>query len=640
MALQFNCLEPLMSLGCGLAALSAHGPALSDMADAAIAGVSLLTKIRENVRRHGLDEPALMERMRLATLRAMGDRLDATDETRDAIVLADQAMARLLPEVMLTRAQLGESAVASATELYPLHAARLVADRLAERHIMFAQVAGDEDDQPIARQFAIRVVRAALDCARNDPAYAALLTQDILVSVARATATLVEQGQLTHGQNVETHRQNRHTHQLLDELSAQQNSRLAGIEAALAELAGGRISADLLREELGALMQFDPSLSTQAMVQKVRDRIIQRDNELMALRVLSETDGVIEAERRTAEAALEANDDLAAALALARASERLNQRRRGDAETIITLAMMRAEISLRQFNWLAANEAWVEAAYAAGSFDPRRQATILGGAASELMMFGRAQSNVIAIDQAITHLRRCAELFEASGSEYEQHCAVADLGLALDLRARQSDEDLASIYLGEALAAQYGVIELIDDRYLKAAILSNVSASLRFSTTLVPASDLPDTVAASIAAARSARDLIDEAQDAERWARLNINFATALHTAAWVRPRDMRLSAFAHASDVYRRSIAILMEKEAWLALAFAFEDLARCYRDMADHASAENVSERLRSALGMAELAARIFTPEQTPANYRSVQRLCAELKQRLGSTGDPPAS
>lgn len=138
MAISLNCLESLAAIGCGLAAVSINGAEASALSAVTIAGVSLLAKLRENIRRHGLDEQQLLEKMRMGVLREWGDRLDSTPEERDLLVEADQAMARLLPQVMLTREELGETAVSASDGRFPAHAARLVADRLAIHDPIFA----------------------------------------------------------------------------------------------------------------------------------------------------------------------------------------------------------------------------------------------------------------------------------------------------------------------------------------------------------------------------------------------------------------------------------------------------------------------------------------------------------------------
>lgn len=136
--LKLNRLEPLASIGCGLAFID------GGITAAAVGATVLFTRFRENSAKHGLDDgSSLVAKVQQAILRKM-DRWDATEAERDAVTLADAAMTQLLPQVMLSRDQLAASSVS--LELYSRHAATLVVDALAVHDPIFAP--GPEPETP------------------------------------------------------------------------------------------------------------------------------------------------------------------------------------------------------------------------------------------------------------------------------------------------------------------------------------------------------------------------------------------------------------------------------------------------------------------------------------------------------------
>jgi hypothetical protein len=171
MSLALKCIEPVTAIGCALAAVAVGALDAGITAGAMIGGAGLLARFREHGTKPGLDDGAMIEKMQKVILRSM-DRWDTDQDTRDAVTLADAAMARILPEVMLSREELAASSVS--LEVYPDRAARLVAERLAEQDAMF--VPGS-----IACTFATDVIKTALNAAKDDPTYAALLTADLVI---------------------------------------------------------------------------------------------------------------------------------------------------------------------------------------------------------------------------------------------------------------------------------------------------------------------------------------------------------------------------------------------------------------------------------------------------------------------------
>lgn len=179
MGLALKCLEHVTAIGCGLAALSLGSldPGLTALG--VVSGAALLAQFKEHCAKHGLDEPELLSKMRMAVLREW-DTVDQTQADRDAIVEADTAMRLYLPDCMLSRGDLAASSIS--TEHYPKRAARLVADQLGERDANFAASPRPDDEESIQRRFVMAVMEQALKAAMDDPAYAARLMLDLVVA--------------------------------------------------------------------------------------------------------------------------------------------------------------------------------------------------------------------------------------------------------------------------------------------------------------------------------------------------------------------------------------------------------------------------------------------------------------------------
>jgi len=97
-------------------------------------------------------------------------------------------MSKWLPEIMLDRAELAALSIQGATEPFTVAAAIVIADRLAEKDPLFSAAPKGETPS-IARRFATSALERALDTAREDPAYSALLTIDLLIAGNQAQAT-------------------------------------------------------------------------------------------------------------------------------------------------------------------------------------------------------------------------------------------------------------------------------------------------------------------------------------------------------------------------------------------------------------------------------------------------------------------
>lgn len=628
MALKLNCLEALTAIGCGLAAITLNGAQLGALSGVTIAGVSLLTKMRENIRRHGLDEPALLEKMRLAVFRDWAGRFDESQTDRDLLVEADQAMARLLPEVMLTREELGQTVVSDPHGRYPAHAARLVADRLAAHDPIFAAVDGPADAQPLARRFAIHIVETALNTARGDRDYAALLTLDILLSVGRATAQLIDQGQLVAGGI--TRLEQRADAGLA--LQADHSQQLAEVKAMLGQLTGGTITADRIEAEFAALVSFEPGLTAPQLLQKIQDRMHERDRQVAELQAIASVHVEVENLRHQAEQALARQDDLAAADHLQAATQALRRRRDDDSRLLHKLALARARALARSFSWLAADAAWHEAIDAIAAIDPAQALETHLVAAVHLMHIGRSQGILQALDTAIDHMR-AVQAAQQTGPVIEQaHDLLTNLGIALDLRARQSSPDIAAGFLREAIAAHESALPQAPDNATRGTILTNLSAALCLKAQLCPENDARALLIRAIDTARAATDQFDRGADPGRWATANVVCAAAYVAAGLWLPHGEKLDMLRLGAMTYMESLPILAEGTGF-ELGLAMEDLAICYEAMAKSAEDDRSTEYLQLARKGAATAIQLFNGLKASAKEQSARQIHDRIDRRLGT-------
>lgn len=184
-------LEPLTAVGCALGAASMSALDGGLTAGALVGGAALIARYREGCTKHGLDSAALIDKMRLAVLKDR-DRADQTQAERDAIALAVNAMGDHIADCLPTRQELAATAL-KGSKVYPAEAAVLVVDRLAEhnadcRALFAAPPLGEEPS--LARRFALEVVERAMRVAKDDPAYAPLLTLDLVIEVAAGVGRL------------------------------------------------------------------------------------------------------------------------------------------------------------------------------------------------------------------------------------------------------------------------------------------------------------------------------------------------------------------------------------------------------------------------------------------------------------------
>ena len=412
MSLTLNCIEPLTAIciGVGACALAPFDAGLT--AGAVIGGAGLFARIREGLRKPGLEEPEIFRRLQKEVLRDW-DHWQNTQERRDAVTLADAAMTRWLPAVMMTREELAATVTESGRddERYPVIAARKIADRLGVHDPEFKAPAEGEPE-PLARQFACEVIERALRAAKNDRDYATLLTLDITIELGRAT----EENRLH-----------------LERIEAVVTATAGGvgrIERDMAEVlafvraqqAGQSFSDKTLRAAIARFIAIRPDAGESEVIEEIarfeRDYHALRER-LAGIDVIDNRVAVLKADAEAALAEPDVDVDRARALygeAARVARERLTEPVKNAAQ----LTAAEAEVALFAPDWEAAHRGWASAEAMLAPFDRAGADAFCWLATEKLLDHGAIFAARGALDAAIGRARAMCERLQggADGADF------------------------------------------------------------------------------------------------------------------------------------------------------------------------------------------------------------------------------
>jgi len=436
-AIRLNCLEPLSAIGCAIGAVSLHALDAGLTAGAVVGGVGLFARLRENMRKAGLEAPALMQKMQRAVIRDE-DTWDQTQEDRDALALADAAMTRWLPDVMLTREELAQSAAQKAGMPYPRYAAALVADRLAEKDSLFAAGAAGSDE-PLARRFARTVVERALSVALDDPDYRSRISVDFLIGMAGKLADI-------EAQNVETHAKLKS----IEEQTAETRAALVGYEGKIDEVmqAIGKLSIPdrAVREAIARFIAVEPDASTLEIIEAVSR--FEADYRKLAAQVaeLKVLDNRVTSLKGQASDALEAGDLDTARQRYAEAADAALDKAAEPVRTATQLLATQAKLHLLALDWRSAQRAWRDAELLIRLFDHDESRDIAIDAAEQLNDFAVSHGNADIFPVIIKQLRQTIEFDIESIGGPTIGCSIL-LGTLLTNLA-------ANTYAGEEFGAE------------------------------------------------------------------------------------------------------------------------------------------------------------------------------------------
>lgn len=399
MSLQLKCLIPLTGIACGLTAAALHVLDPGVAATGALSLASLVSAFKEHCAKHGMDEPSLTKKMQTAVIRDWDDA-DQTQEERDIICDADAAMSQHLADCMLDRRALADSSVS--TKPYPQYAAELVVDRLADFDTMFAAPANPNATVPLARRFALSVIVRALETARDDQDYAALLTVDLLLAGNTAHAV---------------------THEKLDQV--------------LALLGKTNLSDESIRQAVARFIDFKPVANNSEIIEAIH--VFER--KLAALKAqlatFSGQDNYVQSLKVKAEQALDASDLDTARRLFAEAVAAAQAKVIEPVRTAAQLKSALASAHLLALDWEAADKAWAEAETMLAPFDQDSAEKIGWEASIALRVFGETFGSAAVLDTAVA---RWKKLFDTAVSREEWAKAAvraSNLGNALIRRGGQ-----------------------------------------------------------------------------------------------------------------------------------------------------------------------------------------------------------
>lgn len=567
MPIKWNCLEPLTAIGIGIGACALAPIDMGLAAAGVIGGSGLLARIKENSRKAGLEDDKLIARMQKQLLGKL-DHWDSQAE-REAALRADEAMKRLLPQVMLTREQLAATATKSgeSAERYPVLAARLVVAELARHDAMFAEPAAGAP-APTERLFALDAVEAALRAAKDDPAYATLLTLDIAIELGRAQAeTLASIREVAGGVDVA-------------------NAKLDGLDALVRQLVerqqADAASRDVNAETLITLASriveqvSDPAEAEQALHRAIDELLKLREE---ARRGTNFGDEVDEAIRRIF-AKVEADDLDGAARTQEAEFERLAE---------LVEEARAAQLKMADTGLSVARLRYDADAMAHWAVEKRRLAEgvdrldIAALRAEQYEWYERAlnQGSRLEMDVAIALALRSVE---EAGDPQERAMCQNNLGAALQVQGERSGGDTGVVLLAEAVEAY--------------------SAALTVRTR--------------------------EAQPAD-WAMTQNNLGTALQVQGERSGGEAGVALLAESVAAYRAALTVLTREALPAQWAMTHENLAEAELAIGDASDGEERMAHWRLAEEAVLLALEVYDPVNMPYDHGTATELLARIRAKL---------
>lgn len=658
MALKLNCLENLTAIGIGVGACALAPFDAGLTAGAVIGGAGLFARIRENMRKAGLDDKAAVERMQKAILREW-DHWQSTQEFRDAVTEADAAMTRSLPQLMMTREALAATATKSPDAAYPKAAARAVVDELAKHDAMFAPPATDDAKPSLARSFALEVIERALRAAKEDKDYAVLLTLDITIELGRAIAE---------------------TQQAIRELGDRIDAGIAAVLKSRGEFE--RVSTQALRGAVARFVVFKPDATTSEVVSAVYDFVPQYEQLRSRIAALEAADNRLKGAQQAAEHALDQGDLDAARRHLGEAAdiqvERLAEPVRQTAATIDELA--RAD--LLALDWQSADANWTRTGMMLEPFDPDAAANSAEVAAAMLARHGERFARAPAIEAAVRRWRdlikraaRRGELVRWATAQNELGFALRTLGertegsagLALLSKAAQAYEAAHTVFTENAMPEDWAmvhnnlgnVLSIQGERQSgknSLAFLAQGAAAYRSALKVYTKGAMPTDwamtqnnlgnvlsaqgertpgkagltlLAEGGGAYRAALTVYSMVRDPINWSMTWNNLGTLLWTQGSRTRAKAGLALMREAIEAYRFALTVRTEATMPAKWAITSYNMAVCYEGIARRVAAPLAD--LRAAEEALVGALRIFTPEHAGHFHNRAKSVLAKVQETI---------
>lgn len=622
--LKLNCIESLTAIGIGVGASALAPLDAGSTAGAVIGGAGLFARIRENLRKPGLEEPDTIRRVQKEVLRDW-DHWQNTQERRDAVTLADAAMTRWLPTVMMTREELAATATESGEddERYPVIAARKIADRLGEHDPSFEAPEG-ERPEPLARQFAREVIERALRAAKNDRDYATFLTLDIAIELGRATA---ENGQYL-----------KQIEEKVDSVKTDTTEILAILRA---QHVGQDFGDQALRDAIARFIAITPDASRAGILEEIAR--FERDYRALLEQVgkIQVIDNQVASLKAAAEEALAEPDvDLDRARALY--AEAVRVARDKLIEPVRNLAQLRtaeASVALLSRDWAAANVAWADAESMLLPFDETATYAITWQATEKLLEHGTIFGSRGALDAAVARARAMRDRL-SGGENFKAFGAWSNwLGLALSEQGERTGGDGGLSLLAEAVTAYRAALTVYNETAMSAdwaMAQNNLGTALEAQGMRTGGAAGLTLLADAARAYRATLSVHTESMMPARWAGTLNNLGNVLSTQGEWTGGEAELALLAEAVIAYRAALTVYTETATPTDWAATQNNLGTALRQQCERTGGAAGLALLAEAVTAYRAALTVRTESAMPAQWAMTQNnLGAALEAQGERTG-----
>ena len=363
--------ESVTAMTCGVLTLG------DPVTTTAMGAAALFGVFRAGCAKHGLDSEKLIAKTRKGVMAAFAEHRLGWAASAD-VKAADAYMATHLMAAMPSRTELGAAAVS--VERYPETAAVMIVERLAAKNPIF----GEQGSAPLAREFALVVLRSALSAALEDADYVHLLGAHIAIATAQGVAVLQD------GQAEDRARD-----------LAFQDKMLALM---FAQNAGTSLSEQAMRGAIARFIELRPEAAPSEIVDAVTEFEIGYRALLAQLAQFSAHDNQIQSLKVAAEEALEAGDLETARARYGEARAAAKVKASESVRIEADLARADAAAALLALDWRAADKAWAEAHDMLKRYDVVAAEAVAWDAADKISNFGKLFATPSALWMVLSRL--------------------------------------------------------------------------------------------------------------------------------------------------------------------------------------------------------------------------------------------
>ncbi|MEP0190697.1 MAG: hypothetical protein ABJ311_13140 [Erythrobacter sp.] len=608
----------MTALGIGVGALALAPLDAGLTAGAVIGGAGLFARIKENASKAGLDDDKLIGRVQTRLLKQL-DHWDQHAE-REAAERADEAMTRLLPQVMLSREELASLVMETSDrkERYPILAARKIVDQLALHDTIFAQAPAGSA-QNYEREFALEAVESGLRAGMEDPDYATLLTLNITIELGAAIAE---------------------TNAMLAQIKMKQEQDSASIAYLVQR-----------EKEREAAEGRDPVPDDRiiALARKIVEKV---EDPAQAAQILEDNidiylDMLVDRERGSnlgdaADAAFErvltlidAQDYAGAVSQAEREYRRLHEEEREQAEQMAARKIRMAKTGLRAARldvdaqraafWEAESVRLDEGKSALSVNDLRRiqdvwyERSLKGGNALEMS---------VAIELARLSIA------ESNGPQERAMCQN-DLAIALKVQGERLAGQAGVALLSEAVTAYRAALEVHTSDHMPvqwAITQNNLGTALKTQGERLSGKTGAGLLGEAVTAYRAALEVHTRDQMPVDWAMTQNNLGNALRTQGERLSGEAGAGLLGEAVTAYRAALEVHTRDQMPVQWATTQNNLGNALKAQGEWLGGEAGTQLLGEAVTAYRAALEVFTRDQMPAQWATTQNNLAGALVRQG--------